>query len=417
MVDTPSPLEDLALNPKFWPGKRVLLTGHTGFKGSWMSLWLKELGAAVAGYALRPAEVEALFNIACVAAGMDESVYADIRSTAPLFDLVERFKPEIVFHLAAQSLVRTSYVEPIETYHTNVMGTANVLEAVRRSGCCRVVVVVTSDKCYEDRESVWGYRETDPMGGHDPYSSSKGCAELVTAAYRHSFFETADRTLVAVASARAGNVIGGGDFSKDRLIPDAMAALLKRRVLRIRSPEAIRPWQHVLEPLSGYLLLAEKLWSDPKRYSQSWNFGPAQEGAKSVRWILQTLVEYWGEGLSWEADAAPTPYEANRLTLDSTKARTILGWSPRWPIERALQAIVEWYKAYTTRSSMRNVVLGQISSYESTASARTVSLSCTEAFTFQSSSRSAVAIAASTTAKPSIATASPASFGEPHPPT
>ena len=351
------------MNDKFWHGKRVLLTGHTGFKGGWLALWLQKKGAEVTGYALPPAYDENLFELASVAERM-QSVFADIRDLETLQSVVERSRPEIVFHLAAQPLVRHSYIEPVETFQVNVLGTVNLLEAVRKSQHCRVVVSVTSDKCYENREWVWGYRETDPLGGHDPYSASKGCAELVNAAYRRSFFAVRDELPVALATARAGNVIGGGDFSKDRLVPDIMSSFTHGKPLNIRNPGAVRPWQHVLEPLSGYLLLAEKLWSHPTDYAQSWNFGPPPEDSRPVHWMVEKLNTCWGEGLSWKVDATPTFHEAHTLTLDSTKARVNLGWKTCWSLDQALAAIVGWYKAYLHRESMRDVTLGQIAAYE-----------------------------------------------------
>ena len=354
------------MNDNFWYGKRVLLTGHTGFKGGWLALWLQKKGATVAGYALAPASTESLYELASVGERM-ESVIADIRDLDTLRSVVAQFRPEIVFHLAAQPLVRLSYAEPVETFHVNVMGTVNLLEAVRKTQHCRVVVSITSDKCYENREWVWGYRETDPLGGHDPYSASKGCAEIVNAAYRRSFFEARDARPVALATARAGNVIGGGDFSKDRLVPDIMAAITKGKALNIRSPGAIRPWQHVLEPLSGYLLLAEKLWSNPREYAQSWNFGPPPEDSRPVRWLVEKLNDCWGEGVSWNLDAAPTVHEANALTLDSTNARMNLGWKPKWTLDQALSAIVSWYRAHQRGEPLRDVVLQQIAAYEAIA--------------------------------------------------
>lgn len=355
------------MNAAFWSGKRVLLTGHTGFKGSWLSLWLQQLGAHVAGYALPPSTNESLFQLAAVGEQM-QSEFEDIRNTHKLDELFETFRPEIVFHLAAQALVRQSYVEPLETYDVNVMGTVHLLEAVRRVDCCRVVINITSDKCYENKEWTWGYRECDPMGGHDPYSSSKGCAELVTAAYRSSFFEFKDgKQRVALASARAGNVIGGGDFSRDRIIPDFMAAIAKGNTLHVRFPDAIRPWQHVLEPLSGYLLLAERMWSQPAEYSQGWNFGPAPDDVRSVRWIVEKLSNYWDKPIPWETDDSPKPHEANVLVLDSAKARMKLGWTPRWTIDEALCAVADWYRAYQGGKSMREIVLRQIEAYEHTS--------------------------------------------------
>lgn len=363
MVFEPRPMEDLGMNAAFWRGRRVLITGHTGFKGSWLSLWLQKMGASVAGYAL-PAPVESLFQCARVAERMDESVYEDIRTLESLNYLMGRFRPEVVFHLAAQPLVRVSYHNPVETYQVNVIGTANLLESARCSESCRAVVVITSDKCYENNEWVWGYRESDPLGGHDPYSSSKACAELVTASYRHCFFEKNSAKPVAIATARAGNVIGGGDFSKDRLVPDLMAAMLKGTPLKLRYPTAVRPWQHVLEPLYGYLLLAERIWSEPERYAQSWNFGPSQDDLKSVQWIVNKLNERWGRSVSWNLETANAPHEASLLALDSTKARMVLGWKPRWTLERTLEAVVDWYRAYESQELMRDIVIRQIESYE-----------------------------------------------------
>ena len=357
-------MEDLGMNEAFWKDRRVLITGHTGFKGAWLSLWLQRMGASVAGYALSP-PVESLFRLARVAEEMKESVYDDIRALERVKLLMARFRPEVVFHLAAQPLVRVSYQEPVETYQVNVMGTANLLESVRLSESCRVAVVITSDKCYENNEWVWGYRESDPLGGHDPYSSSKACAELVTATYRHCFCRKSGAKPVAIASARAGNVIGGGDFSKDRLVPDLMTAMFKGVPLKLRYPTAVRPWQHVLEPLSGYLLLAERIWSEPERYAQSWNFGPSPDDLKSVQWIVNKLNECLGGRVAWDVETGSAPHEASLLALDSAKARTMLGWKPRWTLERALEAIVDWYKAYEAGTSVRDVVIRQIDSYES----------------------------------------------------
>jgi CDP-glucose 4,6-dehydratase len=324
--DQAGAVEGVAVNPEFWRGKRVLITGHTGFKGSWLSLWLQKLGAQVSGYSLAPPPQDNLFTLAAVGERM-ESVFADIRDRETLRQAFDRFRPEIVFHLAAQALVRASYTEPVETYQVNVMGTVHVLEAVRNTRGCRAVVNVTSDKCYENKEWTWGYREQDPMGGHDPYSSSKGCSELVTAAYRCSFFGDTSSNAVGVASARAGNVIGGGDFSRDRIIPDFMAAFAERKPLYVRNPDAVRPWQHVLEPLSGYLLLAEKLWEQPR----------------------------------------PKPHEAGLLMLDSAKARMLLGWTPRWSLDEALRMVVGWHTAHQRGEPLRPVVQQQIDRYQSTA--------------------------------------------------
>jgi CDP-glucose 4,6-dehydratase len=355
-------VESVAMTPQFWRERRVMITGHTGFKGSWLSLWLQELQANLLGYAL-PAAEESLFNLAKVAEGM-ESVHADIRDYDTLHAAIVRFRPEVVFHLAAQALVRRSYVEPIETFAVNVMGTVNLLEAVRRTRVCRVVVNVTSDKCYENKEWAWGYREGDALGGHDPYSSSKGCAELATAAYRRSFFVTNEAEQVALATVRAGNVIGGGDFSVDRIIPDFMTAARNGTPLQIRNPDAVRPWQHVLEPVRGYLLLAEKLWANPVRYSDAWNFGPTADGLRPVRWIVEKLNEYCDGKVSWSIDGRARPHEAQLLTLDSSRARLLLGWKPRWTLEQALQAVVNWHDAYARHDALREVVLRQISDYE-----------------------------------------------------
>jgi CDP-glucose 4,6-dehydratase len=352
----------------FWRHKRVLVTGHTGFKGSWLALWLQRLGAQVAGYALPPPPDRSLFSLANVGHQM-QSYYADIRDSERLERMFEEFRPEIVFHLAAQPLVRLSYLIPVETYEVNVMGTVRLLDAARKTSSCRVVVNITSDKCYENREWAWGYRESDPMGGRDPYSSSKGCAELVTAAYRSSFFdgENTDRQM-GLASARAGNVIGGGDFSKDRIIPDIMAAVTSGRPLFIRNPDAVRPWQHVLEPLSGYLLLAEKLWADPLRFSQGWNFGPSAEDLMPVRWVVEKLLEYSDGHVRWQIDSAPKPHEAHLLMLDSSQARLKFGWTPRWNLEQALRSVAEWHTAYSSGELVRGIVLRQIEAYEKSKS-------------------------------------------------
>lgn len=340
------------MNPEFWKGKRVLITGHTGFKGAWLSLWLQRVGAEVAGYALEPPTTPSLFEAASVARGMT-SIHGDVRNLERLSTALAEHRPKIVFHMAAQSLVRASYDEPVETYSVNVMGTVNLFEAVRRCGGVRVVVNVTSDKCYENMEWPWGYRESDPMGGSDPYSSSKGCAELVTAAYRRSFFH--DNT-TAVASVRAGNVIGGGDWADYRLIPDIMKALMNSQVVNIRNPHSVRPWQHVLEPLHGYLCLAERLWEDGPRHADGWNFGPADEDARPVSWIVEMATALWGGAARWEQDGAPQPHEAHTLRLDSAKARTILGWSPQLDLAEALRWTVKWYQRFQQDSSIARMI-------------------------------------------------------------
>ena len=355
-------IEDAASNQDFWQGRRVLVTGHTGFKGSWLALWLQGRGAEVTGYALEPPTQPSLFEQARVEEGMT-SVIADVRDAARLQEVLHAHQPEVVFHLAAQPLVRYAYEHPLETYATNVMGTAHLLEAARHTDSVRGVVVVTSDKCYENREWAWGYREDEAMGGHDPYSSSKGCAELIVSAYRRSYFSDGG-AVVAVASARAGNVIGGGDWAADRLVPDVMRAFLDGRAVRIRSPHAIRPWQHVLESLSGYLLLAERLCTQSGRtWAEGWNFGPAEGDARPVGWVVEHLAEHWGEGAEWIDDsAADHPHEAHYLKLDASKARARLGWRPRLPLPEALRWTVAWYRDQD--EDPRRRTLKQIRRYE-----------------------------------------------------
>ena len=354
----------MEMTSDFWRGKRVLLTGHTGFKGSWLSLWLQSLDAQVVGYALAPPTKPSLFEVAGVEKGMI-SIIGDIRDLEHIRTVFAEHRPEIVIHMAAQPLVRYSYIEPVETYSTNVMGTVNLLEAVRSTKSVKAVVNVTTDKCYENREWAWGYRENEPMGGYDPYSSSKGCAELVTAAYRNSYFHPNkyQEHGVAIASARAGNVIGGGDWADDRLIPDIMRAITEGCAVNIRNPHAIRPWQHVLEPLSGYLLLAEKLYEEGAAYAEGWNFGPNDEDAKPVQWIVEYLTQSWGEGASWVQDGGEHPHEAHYLKLDCSKAKSRLDWHPRWHLDEALIKITEWQKKYRQGAEMKAVSLKQIENY------------------------------------------------------
>ena len=361
MAEWQRAMEVMEMNHEFWRGKRVFLTGHTGFKGSWLSLWLQSLGAEVHGYALEPPTEPNLFNVARIGDGMASSVVADIRDGAMLAASLQAAKPEIILHLAAQALVRYSYVQPVETYAINVMGTVNLLEAVRATPGVRAVVNVTSDKCYENREWVWGYREHEPMGGYDPYSSSKGCAELVTTAYRRSFFNQAG---IALASARAGNVIGGGDWAGDRLIPDFLRAADTGETLKIRSPHAIRPWQHVLEPLCGYLMLAECLYLEGEKAAEPWNFGPADEDARPVLWIVERLAKQRSD-VNWECDSVIQPHEAHYLKLDSNKARTQLGWRPLWQLETALIQTLEWHEAWRRGQDMHALTLTQIAGYQS----------------------------------------------------
>lgn len=353
------------MNREFWKDKKVLVTGHTGFKGSWLSMWLQQMGADVVGYALSSPTQPSLFEVAHVADGMT-SIIGDIRDLKGLQGAIAEYHPEIVIHMAAQALVRYSYKDPIETYSTNILGTANTLEAVRHSESVRVVVSITSDKCYENKEWLWGYRETDPMGGRDPYSSSKGCAELIISAYRNSYFSQNKHLNhgMEVASTRAGNVIGGGDWAKDRLIPDVMNALLEKRPVIVRNPNAIRPWQHVLEPLNGYLSLAEQLWTCGSQFAQAWNFGPSSDDAKTVSWIVEYLTSSWGEGARWELDTAEHPHEDNYLKLDCTKARSLLGWEPKLRLTTALEWIVEWYRGYQQNKDMRSLTGKQIRRFE-----------------------------------------------------
>ena len=353
------------INNKFWQGKRVFLTGHTGFKGSWLCLWLNQLGAEVHGYALDPPTSPSLFELVQVADLLGSHRIADIRDGASLAAAMQQVQPEIVIHMAAQPLVRDSYNIPVETYSINVMGTVNLLEAVRKCNSVKAVVNVTTDKCYENREWHWGYRENEPMGGHDPYSSSKGCSELVTAAYRSSFFNAKHHAEhgVALATARAGNVIGGGDWAAERLIPDCIRALLAGEKIIIRNPNAIRPWQHVLEPLSGYLTLAQHLYEDGTKYASGWNFGPSDDDARPVEWIVQKICTKWGKSAAYQLDNGEHPHEAHYLKLDCSKARAELGWQPKWNLEKALDQIIDWTIAYRENRDLRRVCLKQIQDY------------------------------------------------------
>jgi CDP-glucose 4,6-dehydratase len=354
------------MNPVFWQGKRVLLTGHTGFKGSWLSLWLQSMGAQVTGYALAPPTNPSLFEIADVAQGMN-SVIGDIRDLAKLQAVFTGRQPEIVIHMAAQPLVRYSYHNPVETYSTNVMGTVHLLEAVRNTPSVKAVVNITSDKCYENREWVWGYRENEAMGGFDPYSNSKGCAELVSAAYRSSFFNTDTYAQhgVATATVRAGNVIGGGDWAQDRLIPDILAAFEQGRKVDIRNPHAIRPWQHVMEPLRGYLELAEQLFERGPSFGGGWNFGPNEEDAKPVVWIIEQMAALWGTDAQWQVDTGEHPHEAHYLKLDISKARTRLNWHPALRLKEALALIIDWSKQRQAGANIRQLTLSQLQAYQS----------------------------------------------------
>ena len=349
--------------------RRVFLTGHTGFKGGWLALWLTQLGAEVRGFALDPATTPNLLTEARLARVI-EDIRGDIRDASALERAMHSFKPEVVFHLAAQPLVRTSYEDPIGTYETNVIGTARVLDAVRRCASVRAVVSVTTDKCYENKEWLWGYRETDPLGGYDPYSSSKACAEIVSASFRQSYFhpdklnQTGGHT-TAIATGRAGNVIGGGDWSLDRLLPDLVRGFEAGEPVRIRRPHSIRPWQHVLEPVYGYLLLAEKLLSkDAARYATAFNFGPHDDDAKPVQWIVETMTKFWGGGATWVLDVDPSVHEAGYLKLDASRARAELGWRPQLRLETALEWLVRWYKAAAAGDDLQALTLKQIADYQ-----------------------------------------------------
>jgi CDP-glucose 4,6-dehydratase len=354
-------LVKFAMNRAFWKGKKVFITGHTGFKGSWLSLWLQDCGAILTGYALAPNTQPNLFDAALVANGM-ESVIGDVKDLEKITKTMSDFSPDVVIHMAAQPLVRLSYKNPVDTYSTNVMGTVNLLEAVRKTPSVKAVVNVTTDKCYENKEWIWGYREHEPMGGHDPYSNSKGCSELITAAYRSSFFNYSGSA--KIASGRAGNVIGGGDWAEDRLIPDIFRAFGNKKPVVVRNPSATRPWQHVLEPLSGYLVLAERLYNDGDDYAEGWNFGPEDGDVKQVKQIIEYLVERWGAGASWIHDKSDQPHEAQLLKLDISKAKKILKWVPRWSLFRALDSIIVWEKAWVNGEDIKALTLAQIRDYE-----------------------------------------------------
>ncbi|MDX8395061.1 MAG: CDP-glucose 4,6-dehydratase [Mariprofundaceae bacterium] len=346
------------VSPSFWKNKRVYLTGHTGFKGSWLSLWLGSMGAEVKGYALAPNTTPNLFEEANVSEKITSEI-GDIRDLEKIQSSMVAFNPDVLIHMAAQPLVRLSYKEPVETYETNVMGTVKVLEAARHCPNLKSIVSVTTDKCYENKEREQGYREDEPMGGHDPYSSSKGCAELVTSAYRRSFLQ---ENGVGLASARAGNVIGGGDWSDDRLIPDILNAFECNEAVVIRNPKSTRPWQHVLEPLSGYLVLAQKLYEAPETYAEGWNFGPHEEDAKPVDWILDSMVSKW-QGASWKLDEGSHPHEAGFLKLDISKAKSKLDWQPTWHLEGTLGKIIQWHQAWMNKEDMQRMCLNEINEY------------------------------------------------------
>jgi CDP-glucose 4,6-dehydratase len=347
-----------------YKGRKVFVTGHTGFKGSWLCLLLHKLGADIYGYALEPPTNPSLFKEAKIQE-LITSYIGDIRDYDNLQKVMQEVQPEIIIHMAAQALVIESYINPRETYEINVIGTVNLLEAARQVESVKAIVNITTDKCYENREWHWGYRENEPMGGYDPYSSSKGCSELVTSAFRNSYFNPkgCQENKIALASARAGNVIGGGDWASDRLIPDFIRAISKGEELKIRSPFAIRPWQHVLEPLNGYLTLAAKLFTDGFKVAEAWNFGPDDRDAQNVEWITSTICKLWGDKATYSIDTNPQPYEANYLKLDCSKAKAELGWTPKWSIKTTLKIIISWNKAYLKGENVRELCYKQIESY------------------------------------------------------
>lgn len=354
-------MEGLVMSRDFWRGKKVFLTGHTGFKGGWLALWLTDMGAIVYGYALAPPTSTNFFTLCKLKSSLADHTEADIRNPDLLTKALQQSQAEIVFHLAAQPLVRHSYEDPVETYVTNVIGTVNLLEAVRKTSTVKAVLNITTDKCYENKEWVWPYRENEALGGYDPYSSSKACSELVTASYRDSFLK---KMGVYVASARAGNVIGGGDWAKDRLIPDFLWSINENETLTIRSPLAIRPWQHVLEPLSGYLKLAEKLYCEGDIFAEAWNFGPDDADARSVEWIVKYLCQKTANA-NWQCDTRTQPHEAHTLKLDSSKAKAKLDWSPRWDLGVALSHTLSWHQSWKEGENMKAVSISQVKEYES----------------------------------------------------
>ncbi|MFC7373017.1 CDP-glucose 4,6-dehydratase [Fictibacillus iocasae] len=348
----------------FWEGKKVFLTGHTGFKGSWLSIWLNSMGAKVTGYSLYAPTTPSLFELGNVEDVLVESVRGDVTDLDMLKLSLHKTNPEIVIHMAAQPLVKKSYEDPVHTYKTNVMGTVNVMEAARTCNSVRVILNVTTDKCYENKEWYWGYRENESLGGYDPYSSSKACAELITSAYRQSFFKTTD---IKVATARAGNVIGGGDWAEDRLIPDIIRAMIEQGQIQIRNPEAVRPWQHVLDPLYGYLLLCQHLYLKGVEYAQAWNFGPQETDVRSVDWVVNQMLKKWPfKHQGYKAIKQDDWHESNVLKLDSSKAFKELGWTPRWKLDKSLSSTIEWVIQYLDGKDLKELCIKQIAEYENT---------------------------------------------------
>ncbi len=359
----------MGIDNNFWKNKKIFITGHTGFKGSWLSLWLQSLGADLTGYSLEPNTEPNLYDVAGVENGM-KSIIGDITTYEKLNEAIMSAKPEIVFHMAAQPLVRYSYENTIETFSTNVLGTVNLLESIRYLDSVKAVVNITTDKCYENKEWVWSYRENEPMGGHDPYSSSKGCAELVTSSFRRSFFskDTYDLHGVALASVRAGNVIGGGDWSEDRLLPDLFKSINNNKSIKIRNPDSVRPWQHVLEPLSGYIQLAQKLFNDGMKYAEAWNFGPESSDMISVLDVIKKIDQYISKEVKWEIDSEKNVHEANLLMLDISKVKKQLKWKPLMTIDESLKRTAEWEEAFNNKQNMRDFTLNQIDRYQALSS-------------------------------------------------
>ena len=359
MVIQKCSMEGLVMNTNFWTGKKVLLTGHTGFKGGWLSVWLKLLGAEVTGIAMNPPTQKNIFDVANISKSI-HSIIGDIRDINNVVKAIELCRPEIVFHMAAQSLVKYSYQNPIETYSTNVMGTLNVMEAVRQAGCAKVFINVTTDKCYENKEWAWGYREDEPMGGFDPYSSSKACSEILTSSYRRSFFE---KSCIGLASARAGNVIGGGDWAEDRLVPDILRALDNGLDIVLRNPDSSRPWQHVLDPLSGYLTLAEHVWNNPITFAEAWNFGPNDNNTSSVGYLTSKLLSKFQPSVGCLLNRNNELHEAHQLKLDISKAQAKLNWNPTWALDDAIEATADWHKAYKSGLNMYEKTVEQIAAF------------------------------------------------------
>ena len=353
------------MNKEFWNKKKILVTGHSGFKGSWLSLWLQKLNANVIGFSKSVPTNPSLFELANIENGMT-SIIGNVCDYDKLEKTIKEYKPEIVIHMAAQAILRESYSNPIETYATNVMGTVNLLESIRKTDNVKVILNVTTDKCYEPNESSKGHLETDRLGGYDPYSNSKACSELVTSSFRNSFFNPKEHQKhgISLASCRAGNVIGGGDWGKDRLIPDIMKGILNNKVIKIRNPNSTRPWQHVLDPLNGYLTLVEKLWSSGSEFSEGWNFGPLEDDERPVKWIVEKLTGLWAKDIRWNIDNNVNPHEENYLRLNCTKANSRLDWMPKLNLEQGLEWVIEWYKQYEQNNNMREITEQQIEEFQ-----------------------------------------------------